>query len=261
MGQNDLIRIVGSKFIVAGKSDRGHVRQNNQDTLYAKSNDDYTLLIVCDGMGGHEAGETASAIAMQSLIRALSRKVHRNQYSSLVSQALEIADRKVFHNSIRLNTPTMGTTASVVLLRDTMLYVGWVGDSRVYVFRRDEDAYYLYVKTDDHNYKTMAQRSGQPLRDDVDGNILVQAIGGGVEGVTPSTYKGFPYESGDLILVCSDGLTDMVSDAEIEQMIHEVPFDNLVEGLIDTANANGGKDNISVIILGDTKAQRFVGAS
>lgn len=259
MEQDGLIRIVGNRFVVSGRSDTGLVRQNNQDTMHAKSNDDFTLLIVCDGMGGHEAGETASAIAMQSLIRSLSRKVHRNQYSSLVSQSLEIADRKVFHNSIRLNTPTMGTTASVVLLRDTMLYVGWVGDSRVYVFRRDKDEYYLYVKTDDHNYKTMAKRSGQPLPDDVDGNILVQAIGGGVEGVTPSTYKGFSYESGDLILVCSDGLTDMVSDAEIEQLIHDVPFDNLVDGLIDTANANGGKDNISVLILGDKVAQRFVG--
>ena len=195
---------------------------------------------------------------MQSLIRSLSRKVHRNQYSSLVSQSLEIADRKVFHDSLRLKTPMMGTTASVVLLRNNMLYVGWVGDSRVYVFRRDGNEYYLYMKTDDHNYKTMAQRSGQPLPDDVDENILVQAIGGGVEGVKPSVYKGFPYQGGDLILVCSDGLTNMLSDTEIKHMIHEVPFDNLVDGLIGRANENGGKDNISVIILGDTKAQRFV---
>ena len=258
MGQNDLIRIVGSKFIVVGKSDTGHVRQNNEDSLHAVSNDDYTLLLVCDGMGGHEAGEAASTIAIQSLIRSLSRKVHRNHYSSLVSQSLQIADRKVFHDSLRLNVPTMGTTASVVLIRNNMLYIGWVGDSRVYVFRRDGSAYYLYVKTDDHNFKTMYQKDGQRLPADVDGNILTQAIGGGVEGVNPSTYKGFSYETGDLILVCSDGLTNMVSDAEIKQMIHKVPFDNLVDEMIDRANENGGKDNISVLMLGDREAQRFV---
>ena len=246
-----------SKFIVHSKSDTGKVRQKNEDSLYALSNDEYALLIVCDGMGGHEAGERASAIAKQSLIHSLSQKATNNQYPDLISQALKKADKRVLEDSIRSKNQSMGTTASVVLVRNNMLYVGWVGDSRVYLFRRDGEEYYQYLKTADHNHKTIAQRNAQDLPEN-EGNALIQAIGGGVEGVSPSTYKGFPFEQGDLVLVCSDGLTDMVSDQKIEQMIHQVPFDRLADSLVDAANRHGGEDNISVVLLGDYTTQNFV---
>ena len=246
-----------NRFIVHSKSDVGQVRQKNEDNLYAETNDTYTLLIVCDGMGGHEAGEKASAIAVQSLIHYLSREESNNQYPYLISQSLKNTDKRVFEESQKLKAPSMGTTASVVLVRNNMLYVGWVGDSRVYLFRRDGKRYYQYLKTADYNFKTIAQRNDQKIPDN-EGHALIQAIGGGVEGVAPSTYKGFPFESGDLILVCTDGLTDMVSDQQITQMIHNVPFDQLADELVKAANRQGGEDNISVVLLGDRETQHFV---
>ena len=246
-----------SRFIVQSKSDTGQVRQKNEDNLHAESHDEYTLLIVCDGMGGHEAGEKASAIAVQSLIHSLSRAAPNNRYPDLISQALKNADQRVFEESIKSKIPSMGTTASVVLIRNNMLYVGYVGDSRVYLFRRDGKRYYQYLKTADHNHKTIAQRNDQKIPEN-EGNALIQAIGGGVEGVAPSTYKGFSFERGDLILVCSDGLTDMVSDQQIEQIIHQVPFEKLADELVEVANRQGGEDNISVVLLGDQETQRFV---
>ena len=109
-----------SRFIVQSKSDTGQVRQKNEDNLHAESHDEYTLLIVCDGMGGHEAGEKASAIAVQSLIHSLSRAAPNNRYPDLISLELKNADQRVFEESIKSNITWMGTTASVVLIRNNM---------------------------------------------------------------------------------------------------------------------------------------------
>ena len=246
-----------SRFIVHAKSDTGQVRQKNEDNVYTHCDDEYCLLIVCDGMGGHEAGEEASRIAVQILVRSLSRESPYNLYADLMLQALKKADQRVYEQSIRLNTPSMGTTASVVLQRNNMLYVGWVGDSRIYLFRRDGNQYFQYLKTADHNNKTTAEKNNLPPPKGK-GNALNQAIGGGVQGVEPSTYRGFSFQQGDLILICSDGLTDMVCDQQIKQIIHEVPFDQLVEHLVDAANEQEGKDNISVVAMGDYTTQTFV---
>ena len=234
--------------------------KKNEDSMYVHCDERYSLLVVCDGLGGHEAGEMASKITVKHLAHSLGHEVSNNRYQALVGQSLRSADQRVFEVSTRLETPSMGTTAAVVLMRDHTLYVGWVGDSRVYLFRRDGREYYQFLKTEDHNNKTLAQKKGVKIPQG-EKNSLMQAIGGGIQGVDPSTYKGFPFQQGDLIIVCSDGLTAVVSDQEIEKMIHEVPFEQLIARFVKRVEELGGVDDVSVIVMGDYTTEKFMGKS
>ncbi len=234
------------KLRVSAKTDIGLNRSNNEDRYFTDKQ--YGLFIVADGMGGHLAGEVASQIAVETVCQALQGVVESNPHKQL-DLAVEKANRAV--ELAAKGNPTrhgMGTTLSILLLHQQRGYLAHIGDSRIYRLHNQK----LEQLSDDHSLIgqqlqqgiiTAEQAKISSLR-----NILLQAI-----GITPQlniSRKNFAVMETDQFLLCSDGLTDMVSDAEIEVLLNRPEtINSRCESLIRAAIAAGGKDNITAVLL------------
>ncbi len=227
-------------------TDVGQVRENNEDALWVGDK----VLVVCDGMGGHVAGEVASGLAVQA-IRAFSFRglVPEQEALSAIEQAQAMVlaaaeDNADYHG--------MGTTITLALLSEpsaegqVALTVGHVGDSRCYVFTDGV----LEQVTSDHSVVGELVRSGTitpaEARLHTKKHVLTQVLGSSsieVEVLTKNLALG------SLVLLCTDGLTDLVEDILIEQTL-QTGFDssNLAQDLVDIANEFGGVDNVTVIV-------------
>jgi serine/threonine protein phosphatase PrpC len=242
-------------------SDVGRKRKGNEDSLFL--NPDQRLFVVADGMGGHAAGEVASKVAVDSI----------NEFVCLTGGDEEITwpfglDENISYDGNRLKTAIrhanrkvleatkekseyegMATTVAAVLVDGDMANIGHVGDSRIYLF--SEGA--LSLLTSDHSWVNEQIQSGvispdqarsHPLR-----NVVTRALGGKTDlAVDMQVRKMKP---GEILLLCSDGLTTMVPDEEIEQVLkeNEVDLKGAADALVDTANEHGGEDNITVVLL------------
>ncbi|MCW8858765.1 MAG: Stp1/IreP family PP2C-type Ser/Thr phosphatase [Deltaproteobacteria bacterium] len=234
------------KVQVCAKTDVGLKRSNNEDnysTLVEKG-----LFIVADGMGGHAAGEVASRIAIETVLQELETSDLDHPQQKLLS-AVEKANQAV--EQAAHDNPDwrgMGTTLSVLLLHQRQGYLAHVGDSRMY---RQQGTKFEQM-SDDHSLIGEQLRQGiitaKQAQNSSLGNILLQAI-----GITPELdicQKKFPLSEGDRYLLCSDGLSDVVSDAEIMEVLEqEQPINLLCQKLIDKALTAGGKDNITVLLI------------
>lgn len=234
------------KLQVSAKTDIGLSRKNNEDRYIVDK--DQGLFIVADGMGGHLAGEVASQIAVETVCNSLQRVDESNPQEQL-KLAIEQANRTVEQTA--KGDPAlhgMGTTLSVILLHQQQVYLAHIGDSRIYRLRNQK----LEQLSDDHSLVEEQLRQGiitkEQAKNSSLGNILLQAI-----GITPQLnicQKKIVVATTDQFLLCSDGLTDMVSDAEIEALLRQPGTINLrCESLINAAIAAGGKDNITVVLL------------
>ena len=231
---------------VCAKTDIGLRRKNNEDCFFV--NEKQGLFIVADGMGGHVAGEIASRIAAETVSQFLQVANLDNPQEQL-NKAIESANRAVEQaaNSNKV-WQGMGTTLSIVLLHRQQGYLAHVGDSRIYRLRKSD----FKQLSDDHSLVGEHLRQGilTPEQAEVStfGNVLLQAI-----GLTPELeicFKNFPLATGDRFLLCSDGLTDMISDTEIEKVLNQSGTLNpLCEILIEKAIAAGGKDNITAVVF------------
>jgi protein phosphatase len=245
------------KAISAGFTHIGKRRDNNEDNYH--NDDDFALYIVADGMGGHSAGEVASSTVVSS-IRDYMEAFHTSQLSwqegetnmspaaSAVCHAIELANRVVHQLSRDQGEyKGMGSTAAVVYLHGNTLVAANVGDSRVYLIRQGT----IEQLSQDHTLLAEQLRknpnwdpklSSIPMQ-----HILVRAVGI-QEDVEPDVYEVQPLP-GDLLLMCSDGLTDMLSDTEIYQAVLEGgTLDEICERLVFLANEKGGLDNITVVV-------------
>ncbi len=227
-----------------GKTDIGKVRQLNEDFYLC---DAPHLAIVADGMGGHAAGEIASKMATRSVTDFLDKQDMIDE--DVLRLAIVKANEIVYHASeSNRDYSGMGTTMIICYEKDGVIYWAHVGDSRFYLYRDGK----LHQITQDHSFVGELERSGQITKEEAEThpkrNLLMRAIGADSE-IEVDTGS-LPVLSDDIILLCTDGLTNMVSEFEIGTALemHREELGSLPAQLIDHANENGGNDNITVLL-------------
>ena len=241
---------------VAARSDVGMIRAGNEDSFFAEANETRGLFIVADGMGGHAAGEVASEMAVQIISRELANitDVSGDDVRKRVAEAVKKANATIYERTItEVDKQGMGTTASVLILTGSKYLIGQVGDSRVYLLRDGK----LRQLTKDHSYVQEQVDAGfltpEQARYHPYSNVITRCVGAS-DSVEPDTYLG-EVRTGDVYLVASDGLTGMVDDRRLQQLLfsRETPG-RVVDALISEANGRGGLDNITAIVVQVTAA-------
>ncbi|GBG56172.1 protein phosphatase PrpC [Sporomusaceae bacterium FL31] len=235
-------------MLVFAKSDIGLVRQTNEDSYACIPP---SLFLVADGMGGHVAGEVASRMA----VKAVSDYIQSNltvgcDQELLLEKAIIQANELIFSLSkSRDDCAGMGTTISIVFLDQSHVYWGHVGDSRIYMIRDNE----LHQLTNDHSLVWELVQSGNITKAEAhthpQRNMLTRAVGTSKNiKVDTGTMN---WSQGDLLLLCTDGLTNMLNEQEIQQIILADKNDGetVVNILISAANQAGGHDNVTAILL------------
>lgn len=229
---------------VAGKSDIGRKRSNNQDSFLV--NESWKLFSVADGMGGHSGGEVASAMAVRTL-----DKIFQEMKDATVAQRLHESFRlsnKVIYDQAQANPKLhgMGTTMTAAAVDGGFVHVAQVGDSRCYLYRNGD----LFQITEDHSQVYELLKAGLISEDNmgsVQKNVITRSVGY-EENVQVDLFTRQAI-SGDRYLICSDGLSGMVSNEQIARILQNFDVDDSVRNLVELANLQGGEDNISVIVF------------
>lgn len=237
---------------VAYASDIGKVRQTNQDYVEVFENKKHLkLAIVADGMGGHQAGDVASSMAVQNLGHAFLETDFATQ--DLGRKWLEVnltaENEKILAASDRFNDlHGMGTTIVLALLFDQSVLLAHLGDSRAYLLRNHK----LEQLTEDHSLVNELLKAGQITEDEAKNhpqkNIVTETLG--VSTKIKPEFNQLTIEDRDLIFLCTDGLTNHVATEDIQAILNEsTPLQERADKLIATANENGGNDNITVCLI------------
>lgn len=230
-------------------TDIGRRRESNQDFVYASDQpvgNLPNLMIVADGMGGHNAGDLASRCTVESMIGYL-QTAEGKRPISLLSEAIHYANEQVIKKAQSDKAfEGMGTTVVAAVIKEGYLYVANVGDSRLYLIDQE-----ISQITRDHSLVEEMVRLGELQRKDArshpDRNVITRAVG--VRTPVRIDFFDVKLEPGDRILLCSDGLTNMVEDSDILQIIRTCASPKeAAQRLVNEANKNGGKDNISVVL-------------
>ena len=238
---------------VFAKTDIGRVRDMNQDYYYiSNETDEIKIFILADGMGGYKGGEIASQLATisaKSYIESNFNKIEhtKEEILKLVKSAAEYANMIVYEKSKEIKElEGMGTTLEIVIIYQNRAYIGHVGDSRVYRIRDQ----FMRKLTNDHSYVQKLVKDGKITKEEAEQhpkkNMLMKALGCTAFLEPDVMVKGF--QKNDILLMCSDGLTNMVSNEEIYNIVKKDAY-VATKDLVDLANENGGIDNITVIIL------------
>jgi protein phosphatase len=239
------------QLIYASRTDVGMVRAGNEDSMHADATPYRGVFMVADGMGGHAAGEVASAMAVQMVTREIAqiRDVTSPDSTDTLRSALQQANRAIFNRTIaEVDKQGMGTTASVLVLSGNRYLIGQVGDSRIYRARNGV----LEQLTKDHSYVQEQVDAGfitpEQARYHPYSNVITRCVGASPE-VEPDVYAG-ELLVGDLFLVASDGLTGMLEDAQLHRIVHGKSSPGpLVDALVHEANRRGGLDNITAVVV------------
>ena len=236
-----------------GKSDIGKARDMNQDSFFISSpQDKVQVFIVADGMGGYKGGEIASKLAVETsksyiLNNIESIVLERDNILNLIKSAIEYANLVVYEKSKEVpELENMGTTIDICLILQNKVYIGHVGDSRVYRMRKE----FFRKLTTDHSYVQKLVSDGTITKEEAYNhpkkNMLIKALGCSSYVEPDVSVKGFLKD--DILLMCSDGLTNMLRDEEIVQIINKDPM-TACDRLVDAANEKGGLDNITAVII------------
>jgi protein phosphatase len=231
------------------RTDIGCVRKMNQDVYF------YTtqpigplpnLFIVADGMGGHRAGDFAARYAIDVCVESIKNCSHASPIKAL-DEAVKLANSMVFEKSeTNAEYQGMGTTMVLCFIESGQLYVANVGDSRLYLLGDG-----FSQVTEDHSYVAAMVRAGEITEEEArfhpDKNMITRAIG--VCDTVRIDYFEVDLKSGDRILLCSDGLTNMVSDQEIGEILDQESPQQAVDDLVERAIDYGGADNITAIVV------------
>lgn len=238
-------------MISYAKTDVGIKRNVNQDYIFVSDmrlGSLPNLYIVADGMGGELAGDYASAKCVETIIDSIKASTEKETVR-IIEQAIQKANSIIFTESKSDSTKAgMGTTLVLATVIDNHLFVANVGDSRLYVATASK----IKQITKDHSVVAELVRTGEldedDARTDKRKNMITRAVGA-ESSITPD-YFDVALKGREHILLCSDGLTNMVSDKDIFSILKEdSPIENRAAKLIELANNSGGKDNISVIIV------------
>jgi serine/threonine protein phosphatase PrpC len=245
-------------FRFGNHTDIGKVRTQNEDYMGFFQNQNGSFFIVCDGMGGHVGGATASQMAVQSIKDFLSQTFYDN-LKDAIYQAINYANAKIYERALNeIALSGMGTTCVVLALRDEKIYYAHVGDSRLYMYMQNN----LIRLTNDHSVVQNLVNQGIITEEEAENhprrNELMRALGtSSFVDVEVCKDVLFP-KKGDIFLLCSDGLCGLLSDAGIKEIL-EKPIDlqRKCLQLVETANALGGYDNITVQLVEITKDADF----
>jgi serine/threonine protein phosphatase PrpC/CRP-like cAMP-binding protein len=239
-------------------TDVGRVRDHNEDSFLVDKK--LNLFVVADGMGGHAAGEVASQVAARTVRDVLARErdalhqfeagqgVSRTDILRLLESSVQQSCSTVFAEAQKDESKRgMGTTLDALLLVGSRGFIAHVGDSRVYLFRQGA----VHQLTEDHSLINELLRRGRLSREQIEKlqykNAVTRAVGV-YESVDVDTLD-FDVLKGDRFLLCSDGLSGYLEDAELAQLFRETPEEQLAQRLIDLANERGGKDNITAVVI------------
>ncbi len=253
-----------SKYItIVGRTDVGIKRDHNEDAIGAEIK--HGLVVLADGMGGYNAGEVASEMAVETVLsvfkdryKKLDKDENEGEYSNesmLLKQSIEEANSIIFKSSQSVaEHKGMGTTLVSALFYDNKVSIAHVGDSRLYRLRNSQ----LQVITADHSLIQELITKGfytpEEARNSLHKNLVTRALGVG-SNVLVDINEDVAFVN-DIFILCSDGLNDMIQDIDIEITLNKYPTDleKAVDNLIQLANDNGGKDNVSVIAVRIDKA-------
>lgn len=234
------------------ETNKGLMRENNEDNLIIEHSNSFNLYAVADGMGGHKAGEIASNIAIETVREIAKVCLIKDDCMppSLIIKCVEVANDNIRQKSLSSEEFFgMGTTITIAIVDKTknILYVGNIGDSRAYVIKDDT----ITQITDDHTYVNELIKLGKITIDEAKKhpkkNVITKALGS--EEVVHADLFELEISKEDIFLLCTDGLTTHLSDRNILETLKKVGPENSVPELIKQANENGGTDNITVIII------------
>jgi len=248
------------KFRCVGVSDTGRIREHNEDTI--GTDGDIGLVVLADGMGGYKAGEVASGITVRTVMGLLKDAVDREDLSLpdtetklsrpgiLLRDAIQRANKLIYQTArTQTHCEGMGTTVVAGLFFDDKLTIAHVGDSRLYRFRSGR----LEQVTRDHSLLqeliTRGFYTPEEAQRAAAKNYVTRALG--VESTVDVEVTELPAQKEDLFLLCSDGLSDMVEDDDIQLTINTfgANLETLAKQLILLSNDNGGRDNVSVVLV------------
>ena len=232
-------------------TDVGQKRSMNQDSVYARTKSIGSLenlFIVADGMGGHQAGDFASNFVVENLVRFFETPYPERDVHGILKEGIRKVNRDLYECTSwdpKLNGA--GSTLVLATIKGSVLYVANIGDSRLYLLREA-----LEQITKDHSYVEELVAMGKLKRGSRDylekKNIITRAVG--VSAQVDTDLFALKLKSGDQILMCSDGLSNMVDELEIEYIIRsEDGVESRAKALVDAANRSGGLDNISVVLV------------
>lgn len=235
------------------KTDVGKLRDINEDYYFISSpEDEIQVFILADGMGGYNGGEVASKIATTTALSYIKSNFpnipkEKEDILNLIKSAMEYANMIVYEKSSEdKELEGMGTTLEVSLIYNNKVYIGHVGDSRIYRIRKD----FIRKLTRDHSYVQKLVKDGkiteEEARNHPKKNMLMKALGCTAFLEPDVTVKSLMKD--DIILMCSDGLSNMLKDEEICEIIKEQGVFS-AEKLVENANENGGYDNITAIVI------------
>ena len=235
-----------------GKTDVGLMRTINQDCIFISTEPVgklQNLFIVADGMGGHKAGDVASREAIEKFVK-YACTTHMTDPANILDSGIISINKEIYDmaNSNR-DYSGMGTTFVAATMTGNHVYIANVGDSRLYLIHRD-----IQQITRDHSLVEDMVRMGmlekEEARTHYKKNVITKAIGVADDKTSTPDIFEIEIESGDKLLLCSDGLTNMVDDYDIRKTIkNSESIEDAVRQLINQANENGGKDNISAILI------------
>ncbi len=235
-------------------SDRGLVREINED-YYGIISDCPGIeaaFIIADGMGGHNSGEVASRIAVESVTKALQNNPAEFADSGQIPDRLEMlvveANREVYIKSMdNSGDHGMGTTMTLAVISGDMIYIAHVGDSRLYLIRNSE----IKRITTDHSYIEELVKKGSLTREEAERhpqkNIITRALG--LPGDIEVDRYDLKIEDEDSFVICTDGLTNMLTEEEIIRIAAGSDPEEACSRMVEAANGNGGEDNITVIVI------------
>ena len=238
---------------IVAKTDKGKVRENNQDT-YAVGEipEDVTWAVVCDGMGGYAGGNIASSLAVQVISEKITSSYHpkmrdasiKNLLDSAITAAnMEVYDMAYAHPELS----GMGTTVVCAIIRDDEVFIAYAGDSRAYIAGPDG----IRQITVDHSLVQALVNKGELTEDEAEHhpnkNLITRAVG--VEKQIEVDFVQETLGDEEILLLCTDGLSNYVSKEEIMQDISDGQYYAFADRLVKRANNNGGGDNITVVAI------------
>ncbi|HVO11909.1 MAG TPA: Stp1/IreP family PP2C-type Ser/Thr phosphatase [Vicinamibacteria bacterium] len=244
-----------------GRTDVGRRRKINEDSLLVSP--ETNLYAVCDGMGGHNAGEVASRMAIETLASFVEKSAVEQEITwpwgidaglsfdaNRLKTAIKLANARVFHAADNREELTgMGTTIVAAVVSGNKMTIGSAGDSRCYLVRNDQ----LKQLTRDDSWVSAALGEGILNSDDVEHhplrNVITKAVGAR-DSIDIDTIE-HTLEPGDVAMLCSDGLHGMLNDQELARLLIPVPesLEQATARLVDSANEAGGRDNVTVVLL------------
>jgi len=261
-GKSELIDSGQLRVVI--RTDLGNIRTNNEDMgLFYKIADEQVirekgyLLLVADGMGGHQAGEVASRMASEIIGQEYFKDSKNGGAEKSLRRAFENANQKIFQSAAANRAQQgMGTTCTAIVVIDEELYFAHVGDSRAYLYK---DGKVTRITTD-HTYVQELVKSGEITAEEAEThpkrNILTNAMGTKPEVKVDTGICPAEFSIGNKLMLCSDGLYDYLNDQEIGQYLTQASLAESAEIMINEAKKRGGHDNITIVLAEKVSGQQ-----